>query len=91
MNNVNQVSLVKRERRGGGGGGGNASKALNAIPGNCYRAKIPEKGEQPLASLKEANASSILHFPTGKELVLSSCTGLQEPLQRTKQYTTANQ
>ena len=73
----------------------NASKALNAIPGIVTElrknAKIPEKGEQSLASLKEGNASSILHFLTGKELVLLSCTGSQEPLQRTKQYTTANQ
>ena len=68
----------------------NASKALNAIPGIVTKL-IPQKGEQSLASLKESNASSILHFLTGKELVLSSCTGSHEPLQRTKQYTTANQ
>ena len=54
-------------------GGENASKALNAIPGIVTElrknAKNPEKVEQFLASLKEGNASSILHFLTGKELV----------------------
>ena len=54
-------------------GGENASKALNAIPGIVTElrknAKNPEKVEHFLASLKEGNASSILHFLTGKELV----------------------
>ena len=52
-------------------GGQNAFKALNAILGIVTElrknAKIPEKGEQSLASLKEGNSYSILHFPTGKK------------------------
>ena len=39
-------------------------------------AKIPEKGEQSLASLKEGNASSILYFPTGKKCQNSQKSGL---------------
>ena len=39
-------------------------------------AKIPEKGEQSLASLTEGNASSILHFSTGKKCQNSQKSGL---------------
>ena len=54
-------------------GGENVAKAQNAIPSIVTElrknAKIPEKVEQFLASLKEGDAGSILHFLTGKELV----------------------
>ena len=38
-------------------------------------AKLPEKGEQSLARLTEGNASSILHFPTGKKCQNSQKSG----------------
>ena len=54
-------------------GGENAAKAQNATPGIVTElrknAEIPEKVEQFLASLKEGDASSPLHFLTGKGLV----------------------
>ena len=54
-------------------GGENAAKAQDATPGIVTElrknAEIPEKVEQFLASLKEGDASSPLHFLTGKGLV----------------------
>ena len=38
--------------------------------------KNAKKGEQSLASLKEGNASSILHFPAGKKCQNSQKSGL---------------
>ena len=76
MKNVNQVLLVRREQRGQK----MPLKLLMAILGIVTElrknAKIPEKGEQSLASLKEGNASSILHFPTGKKCQNSQKSGL---------------
>ena len=78
MENVNQVSLVRREQRGE-----TTSKALNAIPG------IVTEPRKNAIKLRKAMPAQFSIFLRAKNWF--SCTGSQEPLQRTKQYTTANQ
>ena len=51
-----------------------------------FCSKIVERVHEPMEEWVEPNGKE--HKFRG---VLSSCTGLQEPIQRIKQYTTANQ
>ena len=71
-----EVWLVRREQRGEK----MPLKLLMAILGIVTELrkteKNPEKREQSLASLTEGNASSILHFRTGKKCQNSQKSGL---------------